>query len=159
MNQARASHGSVLLSDGRVLVAGGSFGSNTLSSAEIFSICTPHGDDVEGDGDEQGDDGHKGHFHFCKASGDMDFEEPDSGKGMRGSMDAVSISGNTATISGPCTLRDGTACQYTAVVLGNANPAIGADQFAISWITSTGSSFHTSGALIEGNIVVVVHIQ
>ena len=33
------------------------------------------GDDVEGDGDEQGDDGHKGHFQICKSSYDMDFED------------------------------------------------------------------------------------
>lgn len=117
-----------------------------------------NGDDVEGDGDERGDDGHTGHFHFCKRTGEMDFEEQDSGKGMKGRMDSVTFSGNSATITGSGTLLDGTPVNYTAVALGNANPAIGADTFAISWISSAGSSFHTSGALADGNII-VVHLQ
>jgi hypothetical protein len=87
----------------------------------------------------------------------MDFSEPDTGKGMRGNVDAVTVSGNTAIITGTGTLLDGTACQYTAIVLGNASPAIGVDRFAISWITSTGAFFHTSGALTSGNILVVAH--
>jgi len=53
------------------------------------------------------------------------------------------------------TLRDGTPVQYTAVVLGNA-PVIGANLFAISWITATASSCHTSGALLDGYIVVLL---
>jgi len=135
-------------------------GTKALNSDEVIVnlACTPgpNEDDVEGDGDEQGDDGHKGHFRFCKHSGDMDFDEPDTGKGMRGHMDAVTISGNQAIITGLGTLRDGTPVQYTAVVLGNA-PVIGANLFAISWITATGSTFHTSGPLIDGSIV--VHTQ
>ena len=131
-----------------------------MNSDEVIVnlACTPgpNEDDVEGDGDEQGDDGHKGHFRFCKHSGDMDFDEPDTGKGMRGHMDAVTISGNQAIITGLGTLRDGTPVQYTAVVVGNA-PVIGANLFAISWITATGSTFHTSGPLIDGSIV--VHTQ
>jgi sugar lactone lactonase YvrE len=135
-------------------------GTKGINSDEVIAntTCTPKPgeDDVEGDGDEQGDDGHKGRFHFCKHSGDMDFDEPDTGKGMRGHMDAVTISGNQAIITGLGTLRNGTPVQYTAVVLGNA-PVIGANLFAISWITATGSTFHTSGALIDGSIV--VHTQ
>jgi len=52
------------------------------------------------------------------------------------------------------TLGDGTPIHYTAVVLGNAPVIIGANHFAISWITATGSVFQTSGALIDGYIVV-----
>jgi sugar lactone lactonase YvrE len=138
-------------------ILGGTRGVNSDEViVNITSTPKPGEDDVEGDGDEQGDDGHKGHFRFCKQSGDMDFDEPDTGKGMRGHMDAVTISGNQAIITGPGTLRDGTPAQYTAVVLGNA-PVIGANLFAISWITATGSTFHTSGALIDGCIV--VHTQ
>jgi hypothetical protein len=33
-------------------------------------------------------------------------------------------------------------------------PVIGANTFAISWVTLTGSVFHTSGALADGYIVV-----
>jgi streptogramin lyase len=135
-------------------------GTKALNSDEVIvnivGTPNPNEDDVEGDGDEQGDDGHKGHFRFCKRSGDMDFDEPDTGKGMRGHMNAVSISGNQAIITGLGTLRDGTPVQYTAVVLGNA-PVIGANLFAISWITATGSTFHTSGPLIDGSIVVHAH--
>jgi hypothetical protein len=117
------------------------------------------GDDAEGDGDEQGSDGHQGHFTFktpdgCHPSGEMDFEETDSGEGMKGSrMDAVSVSGNQATISGAGTLADGTPVNYTAVVVGNA-PVIGANSFAISWITAAGSVFQTSGPLTGGYILV-----
>src|SRR5207245_9370524 len=72
------------------------------------SDLSPPGDDVEGDGREQGADGHEGYFHFCKSSGEMEFEERDSGKGMKGRMDAVTISGNQALINGRGTLLDGT---------------------------------------------------
>jgi beta-propeller repeat-containing protein len=137
--------------------AGGLRDAFVAKIANITCAPKPKEDDVEGDGDEQGDDGHKGHFHFCKSSGEMDFEERDTGEEMRGHMDTATVSGNQATVSGTGTLVDGTPIQYTAVVLGNANPAIGGDHFAISWITSKGSSFHTSGALIDGNIV--VHTQ
>ena len=83
----------------------------------------------------------------------MRFEERDTGTKMNGSMDAVTLSGNQAVISGAGTLGDGTPVHYTAVVLGNA-PVVGANHFAISWITGTGSVFRTSGALIDGFIVV-----
>src|SRR2546425_25092 len=115
--------------------------------------CSPQGDDVEGDGGEQGADGREGYFHFCKSSGEMEFEERDSGKRMKGRMDAVTISGNQALINGRGTLLDGTPVYYAAVVLGNA-PVIGANHFAIVWITSTGSFFHTFGPLTNGYIAV-----
>jgi hypothetical protein len=117
------------------------------------------GEDVEGDGDEQGSDRHQGHFTFktpdgCHPSGEMDFEEADTGESMKGSrMDAATVSGNKATIKGAGTLADGTPVNYTAVVLGNA-PVVGANSFAISWITATGSVFQTSGPLTDGYIVV-----
>lgn len=90
----------------------------------------------------------------CKPSGEMDFNEPDTGQGMKGGVDDVSVSGNTAIITGPCTRLDGTACRYAALVVGNAFPAIGADLFTISWTASDGSLFHTSGILTSGNITV-----
>ena len=87
----------------------------------------------------------------------MEFQESDSGKGMRGSVDTYTVVGNTATITGAGTLLDGTPVHYTAIVLGNA-PLIGANRFAISWVTSTGLVFfHTSGALTDGYIA--VHAQ
>jgi len=118
-----------------------------------WRFCTAKQDDVEGDGHEQGNDGHEGDFEFCQRSRKIKFEERDTGKKMQGSMDAVTLSGNQAIITGAGTLGDGTPIHYTAVVLGDA-PVIGANHFAISWITATGSVFQTSGALIDGYIVV-----
>jgi 6-phosphogluconolactonase len=113
---------------------------------------------VEGEGDEIGDDGQKGHFRFevereCAAGNGMEFAESDSGKGMTGSVDAYSVVGNSATITGSGALLDGTPVTYIAVATGNL-PVIGANLFSISWITSTGSAFHTSGALTNGYIAV-----
>jgi len=128
--------------------------------AIVGASCTPKPgeDDVEGDGHEKGDDRHEGQFHFCKSSGEMDFEERDSngkivGKPMQGKMNTVTVSGNQVLISGAGTLADGTHVTYTAVVLGNM-PVIGANTFAISWVTATGSAFQTSGPLTDGYIVV-----
>jgi hypothetical protein len=118
-----------------------------------WRFCSAKQDDVEGDGHEQGDDRHEGDFEFCRRSKEMKFEERDTGAKMQGSMDAVTLSGNQAIITGAGTLSDGTPIHYTAVVLGNA-PVIGANHFAISWITATGSVFQTSGALIDGYIAV-----
>jgi hypothetical protein len=127
----------------------------------VSQVCSGGGggDDAEGNGDEQGSDGYRGHFTFktkdtCHPSGEMDFDELDTGEHLKGTrMDAVTVSGNKAIISGAGTLADGTAVNYTAVVLGNA-PVIGANDFAISWISATGSAFQTSGALTDGYIVV-----
>jgi sugar lactone lactonase YvrE len=134
-------------------IGGGTKVLNTDLGIVNLGPCSSAGDDAEGDGDEQGSDGHKGHFHFCNSSREMDFDEADSGIGMRGGIDAVTFSGNQATISGTGALHDGTPLHYIAVVLGNA-PVIGANNFAISWITSTGSVFQTSGPLTNGYIVV-----
>jgi hypothetical protein len=123
-------------------------------------ICSGGGGgDAEGEGDERGDDGHDGHFKMtakrgCPPSGDMEFDEPDTGEGMHGHADDVSVSGNTAVITGSCTLLNGTACRYAAIVVGNGNPAIGTDLFTISWTAADGSFFHTSGILTAGNITV-----
>ncbi len=118
-----------------------------------WRFCSVKQDDVEGDGHEQGDDGHQGEFEFCQRSKHMEFQQRDTGIKMNGSVDAVTLSGNQAIITGAGTLGDGTPVHYTAVVLGNA-PVIGANHFAISWSTATGSLFQTSGALIDGYIVV-----
>src|SRR5882672_2013902 len=131
----------------------GGIGKSFNDFVVAWRFCSAKQDDVEGDGHEQGDDGHEGDFEFCRRSKEMKFEERDTGRKMKGSMDAVTLSGNQAIITGAGTLGDGTPVHYTAVVLGNA-PVVGANHFAISWITATGSLFQTSGALIDGYIVV-----
>src|ERR1700687_4993072 len=127
----------------------------------VGSGCTDGGagGSAAGEGTEHGDDGRDGHFAFaanggCPGTGQMEFDEPATATKMNGSVDSVTFSGNTAVISGSGTLADGTACQYTAVVLGNASPAVGTDTFAISWVTSKGTIFRTSGKLTSGNIAV-----
>jgi len=131
----------------------GGIGKSFNDFVVAWRFCSAKKDDVEGDGHEQADDGHEGDFQFCRRSKEMKFEERDTGRKMKGSMDAVTLSGNQAIITGAGTLGDGTPVHYTAVVLGNA-PVVGANHFAISWITATGSVFQTSGALIDGYIVV-----
>lgn len=122
---------------------------------ESLTVFPAHED--EGEGDEVDASGHKGRFNFeadreCKDSGEMHFAD-DSGNEMDGKVSAVAVTGKTAVISGPGTLLDGTPLQYTATVTGN-QPVIGANLFAITWITSTGSIFQTSGALIDGSTAV-----
>jgi hypothetical protein len=127
----------------------------------VSQVCSSGGggDDAEGDGDEQGDDGHRGRFTFkspdsCHPSGEMDFDESDTGEHMTGTrMDAVRVSGNQAIITGAGSLADGTAVNYTAVVVGNAL-VTAANNFAISWIAANGSAFQTAGPLTDGYIVV-----
>jgi len=131
----------------------GSGGKSFNDFVVAWRFCSAKQDDVEGDGEEQGDDGHKGEFKFCQRSKEMEFDEPDTGRKMKGSMDAVTLNGNQAIITGAGTLGDGTPVNYTAVVLGNA-PVVGANQFAISWITATGLAFQTSGPLTDGYIAV-----
>src|SRR6266699_2591575 len=122
-----------------------------------FSTCKPEKDDVEGHGHEKGDDGREGEFHFCKSSGEMDFDERDRdgkiGRRMKGKMRTVTVLGDQAIISGSGTLADGTPVNYTAVLLGN-QPVIGTNHFAISWIAANGSVFQVSGPLTDGSIVV-----
>jgi hypothetical protein len=113
---------------------------------------------IEGEGKMKDDKGRENDFSFeadreCEARGEMEFEERDTGEKMHGSMDNVSVTGDMAAMSGRGTLADGTPVQYTAIVVGNA-PVVGLNQFAISWITATGSIFQTSGALTEGYVVV-----
>jgi hypothetical protein len=68
----------------------------------------------------------RGHITFktpdgCHASGEMDFEESERGEGMKSNrMDAVTVSGNQAIITGSGRLADGTPVNYTAVVVGKA---------------------------------------
>src|SRR6266550_127337 len=120
--------------------------------------CKPEQHDVEGRGHEKGDDGREGEFHFCKSSGEMDFDERDNdgkivGRPMKGKMRTVTVLGDQAIISGSGTLADGTPVNYTAVFLGN-QPVVGTNHFAISWIAANGSVFQTSGTLTDGSIVV-----
>jgi len=77
--------------------------------------------------------------------------------GLKGSVSSFSVSGNTATFSGPCTLLDGSVCQYTLIIQDNADPGNGADSFTIRWTTAVGASSEISGLLTNGNIVVHGH--
>ncbi len=120
--------------------------------------------DEQGDGDVDRGDGHTAHFHTvaqasCPPAGEVDFDnqkdtDSDVIIGLRGAVTSFSVSGNTATLSGPCTLLDGSLCQYTVTVEDNADPGQGADRFTIRWTTAAGLSFQVSGLLTKGNILV-----
>lgn len=85
--------------------------------------------------------------------GRINYDDSQQGVGLKGTVSAISVSGNKASFSGPCTLRDGSACQYTVEVEDNAEPGKGADRFLIRW--SSGSSLsEASGLLGGGNIQV-----
>jgi 6-phosphogluconolactonase (cycloisomerase 2 family) len=136
-------------------VTGSPFPTGGTGLDPSLTVFPAHKD--EGEGDEADDSGRKGHYDFeadhgCEDSGEMNYED-DSGHKMNGKVSAVAVNGNTAVISGPGTLADGTPVQYTAIALGNS-PVVGLNRFAISWITSTGSVFQTAGALTNGYIAV-----
>jgi len=136
----------------------GSYDAFVTKIAGGAPTCKPEQHDVEGSGHEKGDDGREGEFHFCKSSGEMDFDERDNdgkivGQPMKGKMSTFTVLGNQAVIIGSGTLANGTPVNYTAVVLGN-QPVIGANHFAISWFAANGSVFRTSGPLTDGSIVV-----
>src|SRR6266480_3153824 len=136
----------------------GSYDAFVTKIAGGAPTCKPEQHDVEGSGHEKGDDGREGEFHFCKSSGEMDFDERDNdgkivGRPMKGKMRTVTVLGDQAVIIGSGTLANGTPVNYTAVVLGN-QPVIGANHFAISWFAANGSVFRTSGPLTDGSIVV-----
>jgi hypothetical protein len=132
----------------------------TLGCAVGSGCSDGAGGDAQGEGDIHGSDGYDGHFTVnakggCPGSGQVGFDEAATGTKMTGNVDAVTFSAaNTAVISGAGAMADGTACQFTAVLLGNASPAIGADTFTITWVSAKGTIFRTSGALTKGNITV-----
>jgi hypothetical protein len=136
-----------------------------LSAADIANLynagnagkCKCQEKPVDGEGDVKDNDGHKSKMSVraerdCDDSGQTHFED-DSGKVMDGKVNSITIAGNTAIVSGPGNLSDGTPVQYTAVLLGN-QPLIGLNLFSISWTTATGSVFQRSGALVNGFITV-----
>ena len=119
------------------------------------SSCTPSSkDDVEGDGHEKDARGNTDHFHVCKSSGDLDFDD-NSGNGnhMKGTIKRVLISGNTALLVGTGTLGNGTTVVYTAIAVGNGSTP-SADDFGIAWLTSTGKLYSSAGRLVDGTLVV-----
>jgi len=127
----------------------------------------PDQDDAEGDGEVDRGDGHSAHFTAtgqasCPPSGQVSFDDKKDSDtdvviGLKGSVSSFSVSGNTATFSGPCTLLDGSVCQYTLIIQDNADPGNGADSFTIRWTTAVGASSEISGLLTKGNIVVHGH--
>ncbi|MGH9789002.1 MAG: S8 family serine peptidase, partial [Candidatus Acidiferrales bacterium] len=106
---------------------------------------------------ERGDT--RDHFNFSAegttpAFGEIRFFNPSQGLKLTGTVASMSVSGRRASFSGPCTLEDGTECNYSAVVEDNASPGRGADSFQISVTTAGGQSFQSSGLLGGGDIVV-----
>jgi len=109
--------------------------------------------DVAGDGDEKDDRGHHTHFHVCRSKKEVEFEDHDDGRRIKGHLGAVAIIGNQAIMGGSGTLDDGTAVNFVAVAIGNARTT-GGNRFLIQWASSGGSSFQSGGALTKGTLIV-----
>jgi hypothetical protein len=128
-----------------------------IYTASSFGKCKCQEKPAQADGDVKDDDGHTSKVSMtakreCDDNGQTDFKD-DTGTEMKGENKAVTMSGNTAMVSGPGTLLDGTPVYYTVVLVGN-QPLIGANLFSITWTTAKGSFFHRSGVMIDGYIVV-----
>lgn len=97
----------------------------------------------------------KGQFKFAadQASGGT-IRYQDSSVSITGTVAALSASGPNAAFSGPCTLKDGTGCEFTAEVQDNADPGKGADRFKLTVTTSSGQTFSSDALLGAGNIQV-----
>jgi subtilisin family serine protease len=122
-------------------------------------------DQAQGNGEFQRDDtGHSVQFNVaaqasCPSAGEVNVNELNgdinqSSANLRGTVSSISVSGNVATIRGPCALRNGSACQFTITLEDNADPGTGADRFTLQWVTAAGASFRASGLLTAGNILV-----
>ncbi len=92
----------------------------------------------------------------ASATGRISYDSGNGGISLKGTVDALSITGSQATFSGPCERRDtGAACTYTADVEDNGEPGAGADRFTITVRDAGGSVIHThTGILGGGNIQV-----
>lgn len=136
--------------------------SRALSSSEIQGIynagtagkCKCQEKPVEVEGDGNNIDGSKSKMSVraerdCDDAGETHFED-DRGDAVNGKNRAVIVNQNTAIVSGQGTTLDGTAVQYTAVL----QQILGANLYSVSWVTSTGSVFHTSGALTSGYMTI-----
>src|SRR5712692_736702 len=82
------------------------------------------------------DDGSEANFGFnarasSPPSGHLTYDATSQGLSVKGSVATVSVSGNKASFAGPCTLKDGSACQFKVSVEDNADPGNGADRFTI----------------------------
>lgn len=121
--------------------------------------------DAEAEGEMDDDTGHRDSFQVagqasCPPSGQISFDDennPDASLHLRGNVTSVSLSGNVATLSGPCLLLNGTACTFTVTLEDNADPGQGADRFTIAWTTLDGVSLRRSGFLASGNVRVPAH--
>lgn len=89
-------------------------------------------------------------------TGSIQYGHAQAGIGMKGSVASVFILSETqATFSGTCTLKDGTACEYTVDIEDNAEPGKGADRFRIQIFSPPGTLLHQADHLLgAGNIQV-----
>ena len=143
------------LSGGTTSASGGEIGA--IYTADHAGKCKCQEKPADAEGDVEDSDGHKSHVSMtakreCDDNGQTDFKD-DTGTEMKGENKAVTMSGNTAMVSGRGNLLDGTPVSYTAVLLGN-QPLPAANLFSITWTTAKGSFFHRSGVMLDGYIVV-----
>ncbi len=154
LNTGRYSHTPTLLSDGRVLAAGG-IGDVFLLSAELYDpgIVTATHVDGRGAFDNQGnevtfrfritqaDDGSRlGHFAFCDTAAGVCT--------IKGITRSLSITGNTADFSGEARLDDGSVVTFNVNATDNGEPGT-LDTMSISLSNGYSPAAHSRGARSE----------
>lgn len=87
------------------------------------------------------------------AKGRVTYDSNGAGISLKGSVDALRISGKQGDFSGTCELGDGTRCTYQIRVKDNAEPGTGKDQFRVQIFNLAGTLIHErEGVLSTGNI-------
>ena len=69
-------------------------------------------------------------------------------------VDTLTVSGNTAIVSGPCTMNGVNGYYFTATVADNATPGASMDTFNIRITGPNGFSYMASGTIISGDYTV-----
>jgi len=110
-----------------------------------------HGDGVTNDGKTTRMDTDVRKDCDDHVSGDESFEEGNH-RCTGGRPRELTTVMNAATETGDCTTEDGSNAKYTILLVRQA--PLKANLYAINWTTSTGSSYHASGAFINGYVLV-----
>lgn len=103
--------------------------------------------------DEKSSFGVSARFHGAAPAGHLRYEAGSAGISLRGDVKALSVATLEATLAGPCSLSNGSPCEYRARVEDNAEPGKRADRFAIQVFDSAGRLIHQADQLLSaGNI-------
>jgi hypothetical protein len=155
LNEARKDHAATLLLNGMVLVTGGAFaGGVPLASAELYDPGIVLATKVDGHGTIE-NEGDRVTFHIRASQSDqstsadnLSFCDPAAGVCLtNAAIQSVSITGNTAELSGTGHLDDGTKVRYSVSVTDNGSSGT-SDTISIS----LDDGYSASGTLTSGDI-------